>query len=222
MKQWDQIFKTEGKVFNEIQENMPVVLSKLETSKAQKVLDLGCGSGRHTVYLAEKGFEVFGFDIAHAGMEIAEKWLKENALKADFQIGSIYKRLPYKDDFFDAIISTQTINHGLISDIRLCIQEIERVLKPGGLIFVTVRKRNTRNWSKGKIIEKYGNQKVNYRVVAPRTYVPTEGGEKDLPHFLFNKEIIKKEFNHFKIKQIWSDVTNQHYCFIGYLKSNRR
>lgn len=216
MKQWDQIFKTEGKVFTKIQEDMPNVLKILKQTKAQKVLDLGCGSGRHLVYLAKNGLDVYGFDIAEIGIEVAKKWLKENSLIADFKIGSIYEKLPYQDNFFDALISTQAINHGLICDIRECIKEIEKVLKPNGLVFITVRKRSTRNWEKGKIIERHGNQKVNYKVIAPRTYVPTEGGEKDLPHFLFNKEIIKKEFNHFKIKEIWSDSSKQHYCFIGF------
>lgn len=219
MQQWDQIFKTEGKVFKDVQEDMPKILAKLSEVKARKVLDLGCGSGRHMVYLVQNGFAAYGFDIAYTGMEIANKWLEKNGLKADLKTGSIYEKLPYESDFFDAVISTQTINHGLIGDIRLCIKEIERVLKTGGFIFITVRKRNTRNWSKGKIIEKYGNQSVNYKVIAPRTYVPTEGGEKDLPHFLFNKEIIRKEFRNFKIENIWSDSKKQHYCFVGYLKS---
>ena len=217
MKQWNEIFKTDGKVFQEIQEDMPRIIKLLKKQNAQKVLDLGCGSGRHLVYLAKNGFKIYGFDIAETGIEIAERWLKENNLSADFKSGSIYKNLPYPNNFFDAVISTQTINHGMIDDIRRGIREIERILKPGGMIFITVRKRNTRNWNSGKIIEKYGKQSVNYKVIAPRTYVPTEGGEKYLPHFLFNKKIIKKEFNHFNISDIWTDSSKQHYCFMGYL-----
>jgi len=219
MKQWNEIFRKKGKVFTEIQEDMPRVLEILKKNNAKKVLDLGCGSGRHLVYLAKNGFEVYGFDIAEEGMKIAKEWLKENNLSADFKTGSLYKKLPYQDNFFDAIISTQAINHGMIEDIRQSIQEIERVLKPGGLIFVTTRKRNTRNWRSGKIVERYGKQTVNYKVIAPRTYVPLDGGEKNLPHFLFNKEVIKKEFNHFKINDIWTDSNKQLYCLIGYLSN---
>jgi ubiquinone/menaquinone biosynthesis C-methylase UbiE len=217
MKQWNEIFKKDGKVFTQIQEDMPKIVRLLEKQKAKSVLDLGCGSGRHLVYLAKNGFETYGFDIAEEGVKIANKWLKENNLSADFKTGSLFGKLPYKDNFFDAVISTQTINHGVIEDISKSIKEIERVLEPGGLIFVTVRKRNTRNWSEGKIVERYGKQSVNYKVIAPRTYVPMGGREKDLPHFLFNKEIIRKEFNHFKISDIWTDSKKQHYCFTGYL-----
>lgn len=221
MKQWDAIFKMQGKVFTEIQEDMPEILKILKKDKAKKVLDLGCGTGRHLVYLARNNFGVYGFDIAEEGIEIAQRWLKENNLLVHFKTGSIYKKLPYQDNFFDAVVSTQTINHGLIKDIRICIKEIERILKPGGIVFITVRKRGIRNWEGGKIIERYGKQLVNYKVIAPRTYIPVNGGEKGLPHFLFNKKIIKEEFNHFAIRDIWTSSDKRHYCFLGYLLSDK-
>lgn len=140
-------------------------------------------------------------------------------MQANLKVGSIYKRLPYKDNFFDAIISTNTIHHGRIQDIRQAIQEVERVLKPKGLIFITVRKRKFRKfYPKFTIIEKYGKQKSRYKVIGPRIYVPIEGGEKGLIHYLFNKELIRKEFKNFKILNIWIDSNKRHYCFLGELK----
>ena len=55
-------------------------------------------------------------------------------------------------------------------------------------------------------------------IIAPKTYVPIEGKEKGLIHYLFNKETIQKEFNNFKIHDIWVDSTGRHYCFWGELK----
>ena len=96
---------------------------------------------------------------------------------------------------------------------------MERVLKPGGLIFITVRKRKFRKfYPKSTIIEKYGKQKSRYRIIGPRIYAPIEGGEKGLPHYLFNKELIRKEFKNFKIHDIWIDSDRRHYCFLGELK----
>ena len=87
------------------------------------------------------------------------------------------------------------------------------------MIFINLRKRKFRKfYSKNAIIEKYGKQRVNYKVIAPRTYAPIEGPEKDLPHYLFNEELIKKEFKKFKIRDIWTDSVNKHYCFLGELK----
>jgi len=219
-KQWDRIFKKYGKVFTEIQEDIPKIVKIFKKHKAKKVLDLGSGTGRHIIYLAENGFKVYGIDISEEGIKITKNWLKENNLKADLKVGSIYKKLPYKDNFFDAIISTNTLHHGCIETIRKAIREIERVLKSDGLIFMTVRRRKFRKfYPKFTIIEKYGKQKTNYKVIEPRTYVPIDGGEKGLIHYLFNKELIRKEFENFKIHNIWVDSNRRYYCFLGELKN---
>ncbi len=50
-----------------------------------------------------------------------------------------------------------------------------------------------------------------------------EGGEKGLMHYLFNKELIKKEFKNFKIYKIWVNRSKRSYCFLGELKiKNKR
>lgn len=219
MKQWNKIFKKHGKVFLEPQEDMKRVMNLFKKHGVGKILDLGCGTGRHTVYFARNGFSVYGFDIAKQGIKIAEEWLKKEGLKADLKVGSIYKKLPYKNNFFDAVISTGTIHHEKIENIRKAILEIERVLKPKGLIFITVRKRIfKRFYPKFTIIERYGKQKLRYKVIDSRTYVPIEGGEKGLIHFLFNKKLIRKEFKSFKILEIWVSSDKKHYCFLGELK----
>ena len=219
MRQWNKIFKQYGKVFARIQEDLPKIVKIFKKHNIKRVLDLGCGSGRHTVYLARNGFKVYGIDIAKEGIKITKEWLKKETLQAIFRIGSIYEKLPYKDDFFDAVISTNTIHHARIKDIRRAIREIERILKPKSLIFITVRKRKFKKfWPRFTIIEKYGKQKTNYKVIGYKTYIPIEGGEKGLIHYLFNKELIRKEFNNFKIYDIWVDSERRHYCFLGELK----
>ena len=219
MKQWNRIFKKYGKVFLKPQEDMAKIVKLFKKHDVRKILDLGSGTGRHVIYLAKNKFDVYGIDIAEEGIETTRKWLKKEGVKANLKVGSIYKRLPYKNSFFDTIISTNTIHHGKIRNIRKVIKEIERILKPKGLIFITVRKRKfNKFYPKFTIIEKYGKQKSRYKIIEPRTYMPMEGGEKGLIHYLFNKELIKKEFNNFKIHEIWVDSDGRHYCFLAELK----
>ena len=218
MKQWDKIFKWHGKVFEKPQGDMPKIAKLFRKKGVKRVLDLGCGSGRHTVYLAKNGFEVYGIDVAPSGIKMTKEWLKKEKLKANLKVGNIYKKLPYRNNFFDAVVSTQTIHHERIEDIRKAIKEVERILKPRGLIFMSVRKRKLgKAWEKGAIIEKYGLQRSRYKVIGHRTYIPIERGEKGLTHYLFNKELIRKEFKKFR-PNIWIDPNGRHYCFSGELK----
>jgi len=220
MKQWDKIFKKSGKVFIKTQEDIPKIAKLFKERGVKKILDLGCGSGRHTVYLAKCDFKVYGIDIAKYGIRIARKWLKEKKLKAYLKIGDIYQTLPYGDNSFDAVISVQTLHHGKIEKIRKLIREIERILKSRGLLFITVRKAlKVKGWRRNKIvIHKFKNRKTRYKVVGPRIYVPIEGGEKGLIHFSFNMKLIRKEFKNFKIFNIW--IKKGHYCFFAELKNH--
>ena len=219
MKQWNRIFEKQGEVFLKSQEDIPRIVKLFKKKGVKKVLDLGCGTGRHVIYFAKNNFDVYGIDIAKEGIKITKEWLKKEKLQANLNIGSIYQKLPYKDSFFDAVISTNTIHHARIKKIQKAIQEMERVLKLKGQIFITVRKRKFRRfYPKLTIIEKYGKQKTRYKVIASRTYVPTEGGEKGLIHYLFNKELIRKEFKNFKIYDIWVESKGRHYCLLAELK----
>jgi len=57
-----------------------------------------------------------------------------------------------------------------------------------------------------------------FKVIAPRTYMPTAGKERGLPHYLFNKELVRKEFRNFKNLKINVEANGWHYYFTGELK----
>lgn len=212
-KQWDKIFKQYGKYFTKTQEDIPRIAELFKKKDVKKVLDLGCGSGRHTVYLVKNGFEVYGIDIVPEGIKMTEDWLRRKNLKANLKIGSVYRKLPYEDNFFDAIVSIRTINHARIKNIRKVIKEMERILKLNGLIFITTVKSTSKKEGQWK-----------HKIIEPRTIIPLEGKEKGLIHYYFNKGLIRKEFKNFKIYDIWiapkdSHAPAFHYAFLGELKS---
>jgi len=226
MKQWNEIFKKEGKVFLKPQENMPEMVKLFKKNGIKKVLDLGCGSGRHTVYLAKNGFDVYGLDVAPVGLKITKDWLKQEKLKANLKLGSFFKKLPYKDNFFGAIVAVQAISHGRIKNIRKLIEEMERVLKPNGLIFIAFTQRSkVKNWRIGSIQKErfIGDDGVSTfeerrKVLGPRTLVPIEGTEKGLIHYIFDKNAIKKEFKDFKIHRLGLDSKKCRYVLLAELK----
>lgn len=213
--QWEGVFKEKGEVFTEAQEDMPRIVQLLKKEGVKDVLDLGCGAGRHSVFLADQGFNVSGIDGSPSGIEITKKRLEEKGLSGDFRVGDIYdeKGLPFPAESFDAIVSTQVIHHNTIEEIRALIKEMKKVLRPNGTAFVTVIKGDLRY--AGPVDE-----------IAPNTYAPKEGREKGLPHYYFNAKTLRNEFEseNFEIgkDEIWEESQEPdnpkkpiHICLLG-------
>jgi len=226
MKQWNKIFKKEGKVFLEPREEMPELVKLFNKRGVKKVLDLGCGSGRHVIYFAKNGFDVCGIDVAPIGLKITKDWLKQEKLRANLKVGDFFKKLPYKNNFFGAIVAVQAISHGKIENIRKLIKEMERILKPNGLIFIAFTQRSrVKNWRVGSIHEErfIGDDGISMfkerrKVLGPRTLVPIEGTEKGLVHYIFDKDAIKKEFKDFKIHRLSLDSKKCRYILLAEAK----
>ncbi|MBN2458346.1 class I SAM-dependent methyltransferase [Candidatus Woesearchaeota archaeon] len=205
MGDWESIFKKNGRVFLEDQEDMRGVVQLLKKDKAKKVLDLGCGTGRHTVLLAKQGFDVYATDVSDTGLEMTRRWLKHENLSARLKKSSCYERFPFMDNSFDAVISTQVIHHNYYEKVKFCISEIKRVLRPNRLIFITVS------------ANKYKRRASRFEMPEQRTYVPLDGEEKGVPHFIYTKTLMKKDFKNFKILSLHKD-RGDHWCIFGRLK----
>jgi ubiquinone/menaquinone biosynthesis C-methylase UbiE len=217
MLQWNKIFKKNGKVFLRPYKKIIEVADIFKKNNIKRVLDLGCGTGRHTVYLARRGFDVYGIDIAKEGVKMTKSWLKEENLKADLKVGNIYAKLPYQDNFFDAIITTGVIGHSDIAGIRKTIKEMKRILRSNGFVFVNVRKNKKYAKVGSKKILPFGQEKTLCKITGPRTCLPLEGGEKGLIHYNFTKQSLKKEFKNFKIFNIWLGDDKRHLDLLGQL-----
>ena len=108
-----------------------------------KVLDLGCGEGRHVHGLHTlPGIEAVGLDLDEASLQKAGEglsYLDAMQLSADgpvtFIRGSAYK-LPFDDNSFDGVICSEVFEH--LENYPQVIREIRRVLKPGGTFALTV------------------------------------------------------------------------------------
>lgn len=212
MQQWNTIYKKEGEKYGyykifEPHKDIDRVVKIFRKNKVKRILDLGCGAGRHIWYLAQKGFNIYGIDIADEGIKKAKAILRKKKLKADLKIGNILEKFPYKDNFFDAVTSVQVLQHGEEKQIKQVIKEIERVLRPGGLIFITLCGRISEGRVRDYLVK-------SAKKIAPHTYVPTIGNEAGLTHFIYNQQKIKEHYKNFKIIDFWRDDKN-YYCFVG-------
>ncbi len=198
MNNWNEIFAAQGKVFNEPHADMPGFADRLTQIQANRVLDLGCGSGRHLIYLLKRGFEMYGFDQSPNGLALTREWLLQENLSADLRQGSFYDPLPYPAAFFDGILSTQAIHHARIADIRRAAQEIARITRPGGLLFLVVPSKNP----------KFDPNKI--KQIEPDTFIPLDGDEAGLPHHLFNPQSLAETFAGFEAIDLHPDHRSHH------------
>jgi 2-polyprenyl-3-methyl-5-hydroxy-6-metoxy-1,4-benzoquinol methylase len=96
-----------------------------------RVLDLGCGGGQFAALLKKSGYDAMGMDLSASAIEMAQRnhpGVEYNVLNPDCTI-------PVENSVFDAVWSTEVIEHVL--DVHGFLSEINRVLKPNGLLVLT-------------------------------------------------------------------------------------
>lgn len=96
------------------------------------LLDLGCGTGAATVFFAEMGYQVCGLDASAIALEKARACAAQSGVQIRFETGD-FRELPFADDHFDAVFSESVLYYGHKRDFNAGVQEVGRVLKPGGL-----------------------------------------------------------------------------------------
>lgn len=104
----------------------------------EKVLDIGCGTGRFTVPMAEKGADVSGLDISRPMLDVASRKLADRGLTADLREGDM-AHLPFPDASFDTVTSMLALMHVPLEDRQAVFGEVARVLRPGGRMLLGVK-----------------------------------------------------------------------------------
>ena len=114
----------------------------IELSDGDKLLDLGCGEGRHVIaaYL-EKNIQAVGVDLGFNDLKttankFSEFCQSENADKSFGLSVANALSLPFEDNTFDVIICSEVLEH--IPDYESVLTEIERILVPGGTFIASV------------------------------------------------------------------------------------
>jgi SAM-dependent methyltransferase len=105
-----------------------------------RCLDLGCGIGRHLIYLDDMGFDAYGIDISDKAINYARalcKNLNKEHLIDKVTVGSIVN-MPYSEEFFDFIISHGVLDSMPFALAKEAIQEIYRIMKASGLLYFDV------------------------------------------------------------------------------------
>lgn len=99
-----------------------------------KILEIGCGAGNNLWFIAREGFRAAGLDISPSAISFAKKRFDNEKLNVDLNIGS-FLDLSWGDKTMDMCIDRCSTACVGLSDQLKAIQQVRRVLRPGGYFF---------------------------------------------------------------------------------------
>jgi len=118
---------------------LTVDLERLDVQPGHRLLDAGCGEGRHCFGAMSRGATVVGLDldfdsIRNPSKNLRERGEEQNRMGAMLQGDAFH--LPFADESFDRIICSEVMEH--VHDYRGAVRELARVAKPGARVAVTI------------------------------------------------------------------------------------
>jgi ubiquinone/menaquinone biosynthesis C-methylase UbiE len=139
---------------NRYQEYAPWMRSVMEFDRfsGQRLLEVGFGMGTDLFQFAAAGAIVSGVDLSPEHIRIAQKRFALYGLAADLRLADA-EQLPFEDESFDAVYTFGVIHH--TPDTQKAVDEIYRVLKPGGTAIIGVYHRNSAFFFVSVVLESY-------------------------------------------------------------------
>jgi len=174
---WDSIFKKEG--FCSDLNPRPFITRHMQDCPPDSgaVLDIGCGCGRHLVYLASLGYDVYGIDTSPEALHQAREHLRRHQLTAHLAEAPMWS-IPFEGVLFAAALCVNVINHASIDEAKQTISGLVPRLKSSALFLLTTLTPN--------------DYKARGRPFGQSSYVCDEGPEAGIPHTFYDETSIKR------------------------------
>ena len=128
---WSAVYDHDANPLQALEE--PRVREALGDPRGRDVLDLGCGTGRHTAWLVEAGARTTAVDFSAGMLEQARERVATGDVR--FVTHDLHEPLPFADTSFDAVVSGLVLEH--LRDLHAFFAEAHRVLRPAGRAVVS-------------------------------------------------------------------------------------
>lgn len=106
---------------------------------APKLLDLGCGAGRHALFFAAEGFDAYACDISREGVEQLRISARARGLAVQAVASPGHDLSAYPDASLDGVVSFAVLYYMTLAEATQAVREVHRVLRPGGHFFCVIR-----------------------------------------------------------------------------------
>lgn len=145
------------------------ILHLLDIKTGEKILDVGCATGAMMVYCGLLGGEVYGIDTCAESINKAEEYLSRHTIKG-YAIEGDARKIYFPDNYFDKVVSCDFFEHVYTKDKILVLEEIKRVLKPGGVLVIKTPNLTYLRFSKFlKQVKMLMKLKNPFNVIIPHT-----------------------------------------------------
>ena len=127
-------------------------LKIFKNNKTNKIVELGAGLGRDSIYFAKNSIHVEALDYSQSGIKNINQKIKQNNLSNLIKTKNfdVRKTLPFKNNSIEGVYSHMLYCMALTtSDLESLNKEIHRILKPGGINIYTVRHTYDGDYKKG-------------------------------------------------------------------------
>jgi SAM-dependent methyltransferase len=153
-----------------------------------RILDLGAGVGRHSIFLSESGYSVIALDASTKGLTFIDTYARSRG-RPIHPLQSGLDHLSFQSGSMDAVLCWDTLYHGIPEEVDQRLQEIGRILKPSGILQATMLSKDNGLYGKGDRI-------------APHTYVLGDNRDKAHPHFYCSRRELMELLKGYRILDI--------------------
>jgi 2-polyprenyl-3-methyl-5-hydroxy-6-metoxy-1,4-benzoquinol methylase len=124
--------------FRRIRDAILRVIENQKNPQLYAVADIGCNAGTQSLLWAELGYKVHGLDVNGQLLELARRRAVKAGYEIEFAVGTATS-LPWAEASMDVCLAIELLEH--VPDWQTCLDEFTRVVRPGGVLFLTTSNR---------------------------------------------------------------------------------
>lgn len=193
---WDWT-KYEGNRYDVPAKEIYYLIPRWQERGMGKLLDLGCGMGRHSLLFARNGFQVVAYDRSEVCLKTLGEKVKENDLESNIQIvqEDMFESLPFEDNYFNYLVAYNVISHADSNSIQKVVEQLKRIMKPGGELFLNFCSKKSRYFTTDYL------ERVDENTIIKNVTGPEEG----VPHYYSDEESLKALLKDFEILDLYHE-----------------
>jgi len=154
-KIWDEVYSNDSAFFGEEPSDFAQkCYSDFKRYDVKRLLELGCGQGRDSIFFASNGLDVYAVDSSKVAIENIKQKMRGKNICLHLSHFEVRQTLPFDSSHFDAVYSHMFYNMRFIDEeLKFLFKESSRVLKNNGLLYFSVRSDKDVLYNKGKKID---------------------------------------------------------------------